>query len=86
MCMLNRRTHILFDDETIEILTAVANQKQTSVGNVVRQAVKQLYMKSDTVARERKKRAYSKLLRWQKEIGVSKLVNYRALINDGRVR
>lgn len=84
--MLNRRTHILFDDETLEILTTIAQQKQISVGNVVRQAVKQLYMKSDTVARERKKRAYIKLLRWQKEIGVSKPINYRTLINDGRVR
>lgn len=39
MCMLTKRTNILFDEKLWEILTRLAQEKKTSVGDLVRKAV-----------------------------------------------
>ena len=42
--MLTKRTNILFDEKTREILVSLAEKKKTSVGVLVRDAVKEKYL------------------------------------------
>ncbi len=47
MCMLNKRTHILFDKEYWEKLTALAKKQNTSVGRLVRQSIEKTYFSEE---------------------------------------
>jgi len=80
VCMLNKRTNILFDENLWKILTTVASRRKTSVGRLIREAVAKIYT-SDEELEERKK-AFEEILRIRK---VSKRrIDYKALINYGR--
>ena len=41
--MLNKRAQILFDEKTYKTLEEIANEKDSSVGELVRKAVKNTY-------------------------------------------
>ena len=47
MCMLNKRTQILFEDDIWFQLCALAEAKETSVGDLVRKAVKGTYFQEN---------------------------------------
>jgi hypothetical protein len=78
--MLTRRTNILFDNDLWDLLTSVARREKSSVGEVVRKAVSRVYTEGNLI--ERKKKAFETIRNFRiKQKGV---VDYKALINDGR--
>ena len=78
--MLTKRTNILFDKELWNLLTNVARREKSSVGEVVRNAVKKIYSEDDLIENRKKAfRAIRAVRKRQKGI-----VDYKALINYGR--
>lgn len=78
--MLTKRTNILFDEEMWQNLTATATKQKTSVGKIIRDAVKEKYMEDKRL--EKIKQAVE---------GIKKIrphfkgrLDYKALINHGR--
>lgn len=56
--MLTKRTNILFDEKTWSNLVALADKKNTSVGDLVRIAVMTVYLdKNNTLIQQRKNAA-----------------------------
>lgn len=53
--MLNKRTHILFDQETFDLLVYLASQRHKSIGELVRKAVRKAYKKEFILQKKRKK-------------------------------
>jgi hypothetical protein len=82
MCihMLTKRTNLLFEEDLWQTLTAIASQKNTSVGDLVRKAVRRVYIDTEKV--QTRKQAIEKIFRIRKI--QKKPVNYKALINYGR--
>jgi hypothetical protein len=78
--MLTKRTNILFDNNLWDLLTSVARREKTSVGEVVRKAVSKVYTEGDLIAQRKKALETIKKFR-VKQKGI---VDYKALINDGR--
>lgn len=80
--MLNKRAQILFEDETFSFLAALANREETSVGDLVRKAVKRTYFQ------ENKKRKMAEAMERVSEIRKTlKKVTYKEIkemINYGR--
>ncbi len=76
----------MFEEETFRLLSTLARKKETSVGALVRRAVRKIYIHSDKAVLARRKEAYQRLLSWQKRVGSLKDIDYRALIEDGRIR
>jgi len=54
MCMLNKRTHILFDQEFWNYLSKLAKMNDTSVGDLVRKAAKEKYAIKTDLDKKRK--------------------------------
>lgn len=80
MCMLTKRTNILFDENLWETLTAEAVKRKTSVGKLVREAVAKMYARDKEL--EERRKAFEHILKIRK---VSKTrIDYKALINYGR--
>ena len=80
ICMLTKRTNILFDNDLWNLLTSVARREKSSVGEVVRRAVSKVY--KDTDLEGRKKDAFETIRKFRvKQKGT---VDYKSLINEGR--
>ncbi len=79
--MLTQRTNILFDEETLRLLKSIAKEEKTSVGKLVRQAVKKEYAKKDPYAARRK--ALEETLRIRPAVSKTP-IDYKELINYGR--
>ena len=77
--MLNKRTNILFGEEMWSRLLACAQVYKTSVGELVRKAVDEVYPPMDK--RSLIKNAVKNILTIRKSI---KPMNYRRLIDYGR--
>ena len=78
--MLTKRTNILFDNELWDLLTSVARKEKSSVGEVVRRAINKVYRDDNFI--KQKKEAFETIQKFRvKQKGV---VDYRALINEGR--
>ena len=80
MCMLNKRVHVLFDNQLWTMLLNLAEAKKTSVAKLVRDAVKTAYVK-DAELEERRK-VIEEIERIRPHLK-SKL-DYKAMINYGR--
>ncbi|KKR32020.1 MAG: hypothetical protein UT63_C0054G0007 [Candidatus Gottesmanbacteria bacterium GW2011_GWC2_39_8] len=79
MCMLNKRTNILFEEEVWNKLSLLAEKQDTSVGELIRNAVKQVYLGNNK--QEKIKSAYDTILAVRK---TQKNIDYKELINYGR--
>lgn len=79
--MLNKRTNILFDEVTWQMLQEVSTAKNTSVGQLVRLAVKDVYFSQNKSNKRQKLLADIDQL--NKKI-VTKDINYQDLIKHGR--
>lgn len=77
--MLTKRTNLLFDEKLWKTLVTVSREQNASVGELVRQAVRSVYVeqKSD----ERRKKASMAILSLRKR---QTSVDYKALIAYGR--
>ena len=78
--MLTKRTNILFDSNLWEVLTSVARREKSSVGEIVRKAVRKVYTENDYV--KRKERAFETIKKFR--VRQRGILDYKALINDGR--
>jgi len=78
--MLTKRTNILFDNELWSLLVNVAQREKSSVGEVVRKAVRKVYSEDEIIERRKKALETIKRIRVRQK-GV---VDYKALINEGR--
>lgn len=67
MCMLIKRTHILFDKELWNTLVGLAKEKKTSVGELVRIAVREKYEEEKLL--EKRKKAVEAILAFRKKYG-----------------
>jgi len=81
MCihMLTKRTNILFEQQTWNQLVQLAKEKSTSVGELTRNAVQDVYFKNDQYETVAQAVASTKKVR--KKL---KKIDYKALINYGR--
>lgn len=78
--MLNKRTQILFSQELWESLSNLAEDKGTSVGQLVRQAVEESYFSKGV--NEKARRAIEKIMVIRPHFRGR--INYEELINYGR--
>jgi len=81
MCMLNKRVHLLFDNQLWTMLLSLAEAKKTSVAKLVRDAVAEKYIKESELATRRK--AIESILK-HRPLPVKGKIDYKALINYGR--
>ena len=84
MCMLNKRAHILFEEEQFKLIEALAAEKGSSVGSLVRAAVQRVYVEPKAKQLSDRQKAFDRLKQWQKKIGTFKGLDYKALIEYGR--
>lgn len=84
--MLDVRTNILFDKEMYRLLSTLAKQGDTSIGDLVRKAVVKVYKKSDEEIIRRRTAAVKRIMNLQKKMKPTKGINYRELIEYGRYR
>jgi predicted transcriptional regulator len=79
--MLTKRTNILFKDDEWQKLSRLAKKKQTSAGQLVRNAVREVYFKNNKKERGIKE-AFENIVKIRK---VQKgTIDYKELINYGR--
>ena len=76
----------MLEDKTFELLTLLAGQEETSVGELVRRAVKKIYIKPQNQKLAQRQQAYKQLLTWQNKVGFFKHLDYRVLIENDRSR
>lgn len=77
--MLTRRTNVLFSESDYFLLNQLSKEKKTTVGSLVRQAVKQVY-----VEKKRSRAAVLRSIERMRKYINTKGINYRELIEDGR--
>lgn len=80
MCMLNVRGQILFDKNLWGLLHRISKTKKTSIGSLVRQAVKKTYLK--TVDLEARRKAIEEIERIRPHFKGK--LDYKEMINYGR--
>lgn len=80
MCMLTKRTNILFDEKLWKRLSDRAKRERTSVGKLVRMAVEKAYAKDQEL--EERRRAIDHIRKIRKHFRGR--IDYKELINYGR--
>ena len=78
--MLAKRTNILFEQETWEILTALAQTKAVSVAELIRKATKMAYLQEGE--KMTKAKIFDSIINLRKR--TKGKINYKELIEDGR--
>lgn len=77
----------MLEDKTFDLLAFLAGQEETSIGELVRRAVRQTYIEPQVQKLTQRQQAYKQLLAWQNKVGFFKeKIDYRALIENGRSR
>lgn len=85
--MLTQRLHVLVDTNLLGLLEGKAKKEGASVGEVVRRAVKDYCVDTDTQERTKRKKLVANLLAHRKKyLGRFEGVDYRKLVEDGRRR
>lgn len=82
MCMLNKRTQILFDDNLWLQLCALAKAREISVGELVRKAVKRAYFQENKKIKMAK--AMKTILEIRKKLKKITAEEIKEMINYGR--
>ena len=78
--MLAKRTNILFEQETWDTLTALAQAKGSSVAELIRKAIKTVYLQEGE--KMTKTKIFDSIINLRKR--VKGKMNYKELIEDGR--
>lgn len=84
--MLNRRTNILLDEETHNLLVSIANRENTSIGDLVRRAIEKVYRQRDEEIIKRRTKVVQEIFKLREKMKPLKGISYRELINYGRYR
>ena len=82
MCMLNKRTHILLEQDLWFQLMTLAKAQDVSIGELVRKAVKEVYFGENK--KEKMAKAMETILETRKKLKRFKRIDYKELINYGR--
>lgn len=82
--MLTTRVQTLFEKEDYRILKETAAERDSSVGELLRFAAKRLYIEPKIKAQSNRQKVVEEIRKLQQEVGVSRGINYRELIEDGR--
>ena len=82
--MLNRRAHILFEEEDFNLLELLAAEKGNSVGDLVRKAVKRVYVEPKEKELSDREKAFEALGKLQLLTRQKGRVDYKELIEYGR--
>lgn len=78
--MLAKRTNILFEQETWDTLTALAQTKGSSVAELIRRAIRKTYLQEGE--KTAKAKVFDSIINLRKR--VKGKINYQELIEDGR--
>lgn len=81
MCMLTKRTNILFDESQWMLLSLESKKRNISIGKLVRQAVDNTYVSKEKT--DRMRRAYDRIMQIRPK-PVKGRIDYKELINHGR--
>lgn len=81
MAKLTKRTNIMFDEQMWKILNQIADQRQISVGELIRQTIDQQLIQDHFEKLKQNDYAHQQILKHRK---IHKGINYKDLINDGR--
>lgn len=68
ICMLRKRTNILFDETTFNYLVLLAEKRKKSIGALVRQAVTEVYMEGNNHQISERKKALRSILQRRKKL------------------
>lgn len=79
--MLTKRTNILFEPQIFDYLLFLAKKQKTSIGELIRKAVKKVYLDENP---DIKKRAFENIIKIRKTIKPIKLSEIKEFINYGR--
>ncbi len=79
--MLDKRTNILFEEQVFNYLAFLAHAKNTSVGDLVRQAVVKVYLYKGN---KKNANAVAKILRLRKNVQPVKASEIKEFIEYGR--
>ena len=79
--MLTYRAHILLDNETMQSLKKLAKMQKTTVGKLVRTAIRKTYLTPDPYIE--RKLALHRILKLRPKVS-KKSIDYKALITYGR--
>ena len=79
--MLTYRTQILLDNETMQSLKKLAEMQKTTVGKLVRTAIRKTYLIPDPYSE--RKLALKRILKIRPEVS-KQPIDYKAFINYGR--
>ena len=82
--MLNRRTHILFEADEYKLLDTLAAEKGRSVGELVRMAIKRVYVEPREKELSDREKAFQALKKLQMQTRQKGRVDYKELIEYGR--
>ena len=82
MCMLNKRTHILLDENLWFQLMTLAKAQNISVGELVRKAIKEAYFGENK--KEKMAKAMETILKTRKKIKPMTAEEIEESINYGR--
>ncbi len=82
--MLNRRAHILFEEETFNLLDTLAAEQGSSVGELVRTAVRRIYVETREKELSDREKAFEALRKLQLLTRQKGRVDYKELIEYGR--
>ena len=80
MCMLTKRTNILFDENLWRKLAELAKAQKTSIGQLIREAVTEKYYQNQKL--DRRMKAIESTL--QNRLRFRGKIDYKELINYGR--
>jgi len=66
--MLTKRTNILFDQKTWDYLVGLSQTENTSVGDLVRKAVKIVYNQKEVELKKQREEAHAKVLKLRRSM------------------
>lgn len=81
MCMLTKRTNILFDKATWDKLNKLAKAENTSMGKIIRTAIDERWEREKEL--EGRKKVIESILKHRPQPFKGR-IDYKALINAGR--
>jgi hypothetical protein len=83
MTTLTYRTNVLLTEQEHKLVSSIAERKEVSINQVIRDAIATLQGKGYSYEAERRKKALSALRDSAKHID-TKGINYRELVEEGR--
>lgn len=82
--LLDKRTNVLLEQDVYKYLVVLAEKESVSVGELIRKAIKDVYLTEKDRINLEKQEAVSIILELQKGIKIAKKIDYKELIENDR--